>query len=62
MSISSWLGDVSALIEVTPSATSHLPWSQRFSFAAKRISSDRQRSGERSPLVTRYANLTIMLQ
>ena len=42
-------------------ATGQLPWSQRFSFAAKRISSNRQRSGERKPLVTRDANLTIML-
>ena len=39
-----------------------LPWSQRFSFAAKRISSDRQRSGKRKPLVTRDANLTIILR
>ena len=39
-----------------------LPWSQRFSFAAKRTSSDRQRSGERKPLVTRDVNLTIMLR
>ena len=32
---------------------SWLPWSQRFSFTAKRISSDRQRSGESSNLLAR---------
>ena len=36
-----------------------VPWSQRFSFAAKR--EERERSGKRKPLVAGHANLTIML-
>ena len=46
-----------------------IPWSQRFSFAAKRQEKrerererERERSGERKPLVAGDANLTIMLR
>ena len=37
-----------------------LPWSQRFSFAAKR-QDERERRGERKPLVEGDANLTMQI-
>ena len=39
----------------------NLPWSHRFSFAVKSRDEERERSGERKPLVAGNANLTIML-